>query len=378
MISDARSKIILDTITRRAMELLPLGLGNFWMRDVGDERYHMATVLGIEKEVWDILKPLSSLYKSDGRMNTNTWEDKLKLTVITRASQFQGENGKHRNSVWYRFLGPAVVSSSRNTRGNYLLSETEVRFNDNLCARSEDAEENLLKFYQERESKGLLRAQQFAEPAILEIVRAKMEEDQRGPEEEEEEGVIEVECDGEVTEKSSKISEETKKEKEAFFKAFDDARPSWKRELFRRLVEENTTIVNGGHKVNVPTYGSRKVDLFKLPKMSENFGWDSFLKRLPIKFIEDILATTCGTIENGVKLFTRAMHNINQTAALEGGKNAGAMQISKLSGVNSHVFLRRREPKLEDSSRVRESAGTCDSRLALYYINKVYLSIRKK
>ena len=62
---------------------------------------------------------------------------------------------------------------------------------------------------------------------------------------------------------------------------------------------------------------SHKVDLFKLPKMSENVGWDSFLKRLPIKFIEDILATTCGTIENGVKLFTQAMHNINQTAALE-------------------------------------------------------------
>ena len=68
MITDARSKIILDAITRRAMELLPLGLSKFWMRDVGDERYHMASVLGIEKEIWDILKPQSSLYKSDGRM----------------------------------------------------------------------------------------------------------------------------------------------------------------------------------------------------------------------------------------------------------------------------------------------------------------------
>ena len=179
MIVGTKSEIILDAITRRVMELLPLGLGDIWMRDVGDERYHMASVLGIEKEFWDILKPLSSLYKSNGKMSqANIWEKKLKLTVLTRPNQGRDKNSEQSKCNWYRFLGPAVVNSSRNTRGNYQFSETEVRFNDNLCARSEDAEENLLKFYQERESKGLLRAQQFSEPAILEIVRAKMEEDQ--------------------------------------------------------------------------------------------------------------------------------------------------------------------------------------------------------
>ena len=90
----------MDAITRRAMELLPLGLSKFWMRDVGDERYHMASVLGIEKEIWDILKPQSSLYKSDGRMLTNTWGTKLKLTVITRTSQFRDENNNNSNCLW--------------------------------------------------------------------------------------------------------------------------------------------------------------------------------------------------------------------------------------------------------------------------------------
>ena len=57
-------------------------------------------------------------------------DDHMQFLAVMQTHKFSN----HSHCLWYRFLGPPDVSSSRNTRGNSKLTETDYNVNDNLCA----------------------------------------------------------------------------------------------------------------------------------------------------------------------------------------------------------------------------------------------------
>jgi hypothetical protein len=46
-----------------------------------DSQVHIATILGISIDDWDILAPFSGLFDSSNRIQTNTWVRKLQFEV---------------------------------------------------------------------------------------------------------------------------------------------------------------------------------------------------------------------------------------------------------------------------------------------------------
>ena len=71
---------IFKAIHDRVMELIPLGIAGIWMRSDGeDAELHLVTVLGIDRQRWDLEAPLTGLFKADGSIKFHTVEVKVRV-----------------------------------------------------------------------------------------------------------------------------------------------------------------------------------------------------------------------------------------------------------------------------------------------------------
>lgn len=61
---------ICSGLTERVTQLFQYGINTIWMKASGDERYHIANVLGISIDEWEEAKPISGLFYIYGSINT--------------------------------------------------------------------------------------------------------------------------------------------------------------------------------------------------------------------------------------------------------------------------------------------------------------------
>ena len=86
-----------------------------------DSPFHIASILGISIEDWDILAPFSGLFDSSNRIQTNTWVRKLLLEVKFEDFYTVSANGDAEHWKWFRFVGLPRTGDLRTSRSNPMI-----------------------------------------------------------------------------------------------------------------------------------------------------------------------------------------------------------------------------------------------------------------
>ena len=118
--------IIEAAISERIHECLKIGLNKCFMKGTGGDRYHISTLLGIERSVWDLLVPHTSLYyyKQDKLVikSKDEWASHLKVDVDNVQL-----DGSQDFTLWFRFKGLQNISSTRSSRSSNISYEITSR-----------------------------------------------------------------------------------------------------------------------------------------------------------------------------------------------------------------------------------------------------------
>ncbi len=135
-----------------------MGIADIWMRSSGsDLGFHIATVLGISMDDWNILAPNSGLFNSRGSLlSEEMWKQMLQLSLVFRRFYTTDENGSQEQGQWIRLLGLSVVgdSSARSSRSSSTIISAEDKESDSLSPMSKDAVFNLLELHHRLEQTG--------------------------------------------------------------------------------------------------------------------------------------------------------------------------------------------------------------------------------
>ena len=132
-----------------------MGIADIWMRSSGsDLRFHIATVLGISMDDWNILAPNSGLFNSRGSLlSEEMWKQMLQLSLVFRRFYTTDENGSQEQGQWIRLLGLPVVgdSNARSSRSSSTI----------ISAKTKKAILTLLEFHPRLAKTGTLRSREF-------------------------------------------------------------------------------------------------------------------------------------------------------------------------------------------------------------------------
>ena len=91
-----------------------------------DSPFHIATILGISIDDWDILAPHSGLFDSSNRiLKEHIWGRKLQLEVEFRDFKTLSSTGAQEQSLWFRFVGLPRIADQRTSRSNPMTSSDE-------------------------------------------------------------------------------------------------------------------------------------------------------------------------------------------------------------------------------------------------------------
>ena len=178
---------ICKAIHDRVMELIPLGIADIWMRNDGeDAEFHLVTVLGIDRQRWDLAAPLTGLFKADGSINFTQWKSKLGLQIASENFQTRESGGNRNHSLWFRFLGdsqPVVVQGPAETvvhssRRHSQMSPADIKLNTSraLTPKSEQSVLLLGRFYDDSGKCGKLRPNIFHQPEVVAFLSDKEKE----------------------------------------------------------------------------------------------------------------------------------------------------------------------------------------------------------
>jgi hypothetical protein len=151
---------ICKAVHDRVMELIPLGIADIWMRNDGEgTEFLLTTVLGIDRQRWDIAAPLTGLFKSDGSINFTKWKSKLGLRIAEERFQTMESNGKRKNLLWFRFLGDALPvgvhdpaeTVGHSSRRHSLMSPADIKLNTSRASTPMSKQSVLLldQFYED-------------------------------------------------------------------------------------------------------------------------------------------------------------------------------------------------------------------------------------
>ena len=91
---------ICKAVHDRVMELIPLGIADIWMRnDWKDAEFYLVTVLGIDRQRWDLAALSTRLFKADGSINFAQWKSNLGLQIASENFQTRESGGNRKNSL---------------------------------------------------------------------------------------------------------------------------------------------------------------------------------------------------------------------------------------------------------------------------------------
>ena len=170
------SNPICKAIHDRTIELIPHGIANIWMRIDGEDKvFHLVTVFGISRQQWDLVAPLTGLFRRMVRLfaSRDLWGVKLGLRIAFDNFQTMESNGHLKNSLWFRFVEDSMdkdheegvaLSSRRHSR----MSKADIQLDATRASTPMSAEsikQKLLdQFYEDLRQCGKLRAKMFFQP----------------------------------------------------------------------------------------------------------------------------------------------------------------------------------------------------------------------
>ena len=309
------SNSICNGLSERVTELFKHGINNIWMRASGEERYHIATVLGISMDEWKIAIALSGLFDTDGRVKTGSWNGLLKLKVEFRSFNTTDLNGIQNNCKWFRFD----------------TLEGDLETDESLTPRTAAAEEYLDDFYERLRVGSTLKSRIFRSSEVVAFIReqrlsqttVQVSDDNLDEEEQDE---YEEEVNSEYSPRAMAF-QSSEDQKQKFLERFSSVNEKWQCEAVALYLKKN----GADNCFPLGTRGKQSI-WWRFPVLNvASATWEKFYRRIPKTFLTSLIEKTMGLMQIGVNLFSLMFFSMNESAALEGATKEGAVLDTRLA-----------------------------------------------